>query len=878
MRHVLSTAVMLAFAAAVAWAEDTASPTKVPSMPAGGPASGDWPMWAGRPDRNMVSDQRGLPTDWNIATGRNIKWKAALGNRSFGNPVVSGGKIFIGTNNGVPRNPRITGDKGILMCFAESDGRFLWQAVFEKLAPTQEHDWPEIGLCSTACVVGNRVYVVSNNCQLVCADAEGFHDGQNEGPFKEEELAGQEDADIVWRLDMVKELGVLPLYASASAPLVVGDLVFVVTGNGNSSDSTRVPAPQAPSFLAVDRHTGKVAWKDNSPGERIIGGQWSCAAYGTAAGRSQVVFPGGDAWVYAFEPTTGKLIWKFNCKPGAGQEGDGEEKDVNTLIATPVWHDGKVFIGIGQSPELGGGPGSMWAIDASRTGDVSQSAVAWQVNGDDVGRTSSTAAIRDGLLYMAESDGYLNCLDATSGKRLWRHDLKATVWASALVADGRVYITNEDGDTFVFRHGRQDQLLATNRMKDTVYATAVAANGTLYLATRSQLYAIANQTGGAAAPPRAPAGTAPKASASRPMGSVETALTTQPVGKTTGWHIFRGNSQHTGVATTDLPEKLGVRWQFTAPKGVESTAAIAGQTTCFGCSDGFLYALNLADGSVRWKYEAKAPIRSSPLVLDNGVYFGDDDGVFHGVDFRSGTRSWTFKTDGEIISSANYASGKLLFGSYDAHLYCLSAADGRLLWKAETRDRIHGSPGVAGDRVMAACCDEKLYVFDLKDGKQIAAVGMGSYSGAAAAIRGPCVYVGNFSNQVAAIDWIADKIIWRYEPGENAHPFYGSAAVTEDLVLIAGRDKILHAIDRATGKRRWVFTTKDANDGSPVVVGKRVFLGSGDGRLYSLNVADGQELWRYETGSSFVASPAIGEGCLVIGTEDGLLLCFGAKP
>ena len=880
MKQTVLTVIILALCAGFVWAAEAPQASGPPAS-AGQPAAGDWPMWGGRPDRNMVSDQRDLPTEWDVASGKNVKWKAALGNRSFGNPVVSGGKIFIGTNNGAPRNPKVTGDKGVLMCFSEADGRFLWQAAYDKLTPAQEHDWPEIGLCSTPCVVGNRVYFVSNNCRLVCADVEGFADGKNDGPFKEEELTGPQDADIVWQLDMGKELGVIPLYASASGPLVVGDLVYVVTGNGNNTEATKVPAPQAPSFLAVDRNTGKVVWKDSSPGEKIIGGQWSNAAYGMAGGRPQVLFPGGDGWVYAFEPTTGKPIWKFNCKPTAAKEGEEAEKDANTLISTPVWHDGKVFVGIGQSPELGGGPGSMWAIDATKSGDISQSGVIWHLSGDEIGRTGSTVAIRDGLLYMAESDGYLNCLDAATGKRVWRHDLKATMWASALVADGKVYITNEDGDSFVFKHGREDKLLATNKMKDTVYATAVAANGTLYLATRCTLYAIANKAGGVTTPASAPAAE-PKAPASQPAGQPQAATqahpTTQPTLNAADWPMFRGNPQLTGIATATLPEKLEVRWKFTAPREVESTAAIAGQTACFGCGDGFLYALNLADGSVRWKYEAKAPIRSSPLVLGNGVYFGDDDGVFHAVDLRGGTKLWTFKTDGEIISSANLSGDRLVFGSYDQNLYCLALADGTQLWKAQTQGQIHGTPSVTGDRVLAAGCDERLHVFDLKGGKEVASVEMGSYSGAAAAIRGQHVYVGTFGNQVADIDWASNKIAWRYEPSGDEFPFFGSASVTDDLVIIGGRDKTVHAIDRSTGKRRWTFATKEAIDGSPVVAGKRVFIGSGDGTVYGLALADGKELWRYEAGSAITASPAIGNGCLVIGTQDGLVLCFGTKP
>lgn len=96
--------------------------------------SQDWPMWGGAAQRNMASAVKNLPESWDVKTGKNIKWKVQTGSISYGNPVVSGGKIFLGTNNGNPRNTNIQGDRGVLMCFRESDGKFLWQAVTDKLA------------------------------------------------------------------------------------------------------------------------------------------------------------------------------------------------------------------------------------------------------------------------------------------------------------------------------------------------------------------------------------------------------------------------------------------------------------------------------------------------------------------------------------------------------------------------------------------------------------------------------------------------------------------------------------------------------------------------------------------------------------------------
>src|SRR5688572_6733093 len=95
---------------------------------------GEWPMWGGQPGRNMVnSKEKGIPSSWDLKTKKNIKWTAALGSQSYGNPVIAGGKVLVGTNNGAERNPRVKGDKGIVMCFRESDGKFLWQAVHDKL-------------------------------------------------------------------------------------------------------------------------------------------------------------------------------------------------------------------------------------------------------------------------------------------------------------------------------------------------------------------------------------------------------------------------------------------------------------------------------------------------------------------------------------------------------------------------------------------------------------------------------------------------------------------------------------------------------------------------------------------------------------------------
>src|SRR5215204_471031 len=103
-------------------------------LSASDPGTGDWPMWGGTADRNMVSNMKNPPTSWDVAAKKNIRWIATVGSQSYGNPVVSGGMVFIGTNNEGLRDPKQPGDRGVLMAFRESDGEFMWQHTSEKLA------------------------------------------------------------------------------------------------------------------------------------------------------------------------------------------------------------------------------------------------------------------------------------------------------------------------------------------------------------------------------------------------------------------------------------------------------------------------------------------------------------------------------------------------------------------------------------------------------------------------------------------------------------------------------------------------------------------------------------------------------------------------
>lgn len=463
-------------------------------------------MWGFTPGRNMVSHETNLPAEWDPATGMNIKWTAELGSQSYAGPVLHGGKVFVGTNNESFKQPDLTGDRGNIMAFDEETGRFLWQTTHTKLTAGRVNDWPYQGVCSAPYIEGDRVYYVSNRCEVVCIDTEGFYDSENDGPYIDETNVTMQHGDIVWTYDMIEQLDVFPHNLAVCSPIAVGDLLFIVTGNGVDEGHINIPSPFAPSFIALNKKTGALVWEDASPGLEILHGQWSNPAYGFAGGRAQVVFPGGDGWIYSLAPETGELIWKFDCNPKDSVWDLGGAGTRNNIVSTPVFHDGVVYIGVGQDPEHGEGEGHLYAIDATKTGAITETGAIWHVHGDDEEataasgnpfvkkkkfyRTISTVSVHNGLVYAADLNGYVYCFDAKTGEKKWKHDMEAAVWGSTLVADGKVYIGDEDGDMAILKEGAELEVLFEVNMGSSMYTTPVPKDGTLYLVSRNRLFAV----------------------------------------------------------------------------------------------------------------------------------------------------------------------------------------------------------------------------------------------------------------------------------------------------------------------------------------------------------------------------------------------------
>jgi len=453
-------------------------------LAASDPGSGEWPMWGGTPDRNMVSAMKGLPTEWDVKTKKNIKWVADLGSQSYGNPVVAGGMVFVGTNNELLRDPKQPGDRGVLMAFRESDGQFMWQQTHIKLESGRANDWPFQGVASSPLVENRRLYYTSNRGVVFCLDIDGFQNG-NDGPVTDEKLTGPNDADVIWSFDMMEEVGSYPHNMSNSSPVIWGDLLYVSTSNGQDESHVNIPSPKAPSIIAINKNTGKLVWEDNSVEDRILHGQWSTPAVGMIGGVLQTVSAQGDGWVRGYEAATGKKLWEFDTNPKEAVW----PRTRNELIATPVIYDNRVYIANGQDPEHGEGVGHFYAIDPTKRGDITQSGRIWQF--DKIRRAISTAAVADGLVYVADFSGYLHCLDAKTGQEYWVYDALAAVWGSPFIADGKVYLGDEDGDVVVLQHGKEQKVLAEMNMGSAVYSTVVPAHGTLFVNNRSQLFAIA---------------------------------------------------------------------------------------------------------------------------------------------------------------------------------------------------------------------------------------------------------------------------------------------------------------------------------------------------------------------------------------------------
>jgi len=504
--------------------------TFAPALQAIDNATLNWTMWGGDHTRNMVGVATNLPESFDPgkpladseeidpATTKNVRWVAKLGSQTYGNPTIGGGRVYVGTNNQSPRDPNLSGDRSVVMAFDEKTGKFIWHFPIPKLGAGKVSDWEYLGICSSPHYEDERLYLLSNKCEVIAMDAAGMSTG-NEGVQDELEYLAAEGqskvepanpeilGDLLWRFDMIDECGVFPHNITSSSVLSLGENLFVTTSNGMDWSHVNIPSPMAPALIVLNKEGELVAEEMSGISARLLHANWSSPTLVDVDGQSLVAFGAGDGFCYAFKPEPKDTpdgmaldeVWRFDCNPPEYRTDESGKTrryisydGPSEIIATPVAYKGRVYVAIGQDPEHGEGIGNLVCIDAKGSGDITKTNEVWSYR--DIGRSISTVSIQDGLLYAGEYNGKLHCLDAETGKPYWVYDTGSVIWGSPLVADGKVYIGNESGELHILRAGKEEKLLSKTEMGSPIYASPVVANNVLYVATQTHLYALENQS------------------------------------------------------------------------------------------------------------------------------------------------------------------------------------------------------------------------------------------------------------------------------------------------------------------------------------------------------------------------------------------------
>jgi outer membrane protein assembly factor BamB len=436
-------------------------------------ASLNWPQWRG-PEGNGVSRATGLPATW--GPDKNIVWKTPLPSWSGGTPVIWGDKIFV-TSPSKPEAPKVEaaaaapgqgpgqgrggyggrrepgGSTLTLICISKKDGALLWQRELDQ---------------------GNRVYNKQNmSSPSPVTDGKHVFVMTGTGAVTAFDFDGKE----IWKKNIQKEYGRFGLnWGYASSPILYnGKLIIQVLHGNNTTD---------PSYLvALNGQTGAQVWRQERPTDapRESPDAYTTPALLNVGGKTQLVVSGGD-YVTGHDPETGKEIWR------AG--GLNPLKSPNfRIVNSPVVSDGMIYAGSRQRPLL--------ALRAGGSGDVTTSNLAWKW--DDRGGPDVPTPVCDGkYFYMTDDRGAVTCLDAKTGKLIWGPERTGTgtVDSSLLLADGKIYITNENAVTTVLQAGPEFKVLSTNELDGSYTLSSIAVSGKqLFVRTSNSLYCI-GETGG----------------------------------------------------------------------------------------------------------------------------------------------------------------------------------------------------------------------------------------------------------------------------------------------------------------------------------------------------------------------------------------------
>ena len=501
----------------------------------------DQPQWGQAWTRNLVSTERGLPASFDLVTGRNVKWVAPLGTETHSTPIIANGRVFIGTNNGEPRDLRHQGDRGVVLCLDERTGKLLWQLAVPKREEDPYFDWPKCGISSTVTVEGDRAYMLDNRGVVLCLDVNGLANG-NDGPFRGEAAyytprrnsgappkavigaeilpepglrpldrepveLGPLDADITWALDLVTQAGTWPHDAAHSSILIHGDYLYVNTSTGVDNTHRKIRTPDAPSLVVIDKRTGRYVARDREGiAPTIFHATWSSPSAASVNGETRIFFCGGNGIVYGFKPVTtppppGQLltlekIFQYDPDPGAPKEvvhrfTQNRREGPSDIYGMPVVLAGRMYLAGGGDVFWGKNVAWLKCVDVTGTGDLTSVADLWTYPLEQ--HTLTTAAVTGGLVFATDTAKNVHCLDAETGRGYWTHGCGGLFWASPYVADGKVYVGTRTGDFWIFAADREKRVLFNHKFPEKISATVTAANGVVYVATMTHLYALAGR-------------------------------------------------------------------------------------------------------------------------------------------------------------------------------------------------------------------------------------------------------------------------------------------------------------------------------------------------------------------------------------------------
>ena len=396
----------------------------------------NWPQWRG-PELNGVSREKGLPVKWSPA--ENIAWKLPMPSRSGATPIIWNDRIFL--------NVALHDGEGELelWCVDRNKGEILWK---RPLGGGNNRQRKQNMSSPSPVTDGTHVWVMTGT-----------------GVLKAFDFAGTE----LWVRDIQKDYGRFGLnWGYASSPLLHGDALFVQVLHGMKTDD--------PSYvLRIDKATGRTVWRVERPTDAIME---SPDSYTTPAllkygSTTEIVVTGGDV-VTGHDPATGRELWR--------SRGLNPQNNPNyRIVASPVVAGGLVIAPTRENPMLALKPGGR--------GDITESHRAWSFErGPDV-----PTPVSDGKhLYVVNDRGIVHCLELESGRVVYGPErLKpGTYSASPVLADGRIYVTNEDGLTSVFLTGPKFEVVAENPIEEYTLSTFAISNGQLFLRTEKHLYAI----------------------------------------------------------------------------------------------------------------------------------------------------------------------------------------------------------------------------------------------------------------------------------------------------------------------------------------------------------------------------------------------------